>query len=114
MPGRRWGCVLVGLIVQVPVLLLFLDAVFDRHNRFSYLVSVLLPYAAITDRLPYPPMALGMVVLIVTALQSLYGAAIGNAWARGKLAATLTGLTGVTAVHAIASVIAIYMKMAKV
>ena len=112
MPGKRWGCVLVGLIVQVPVLLIFLGAVFDMHNRFSVLVSVLLPYAAITDRLSHPPLAFMIVMLVVTALQyPLYGAAIGNAWARGRLPSTITG---VTAVHAIASVIAVYMKMAKV
>jgi hypothetical protein len=112
MPGKRWGCVLVGLIVQVPVLLLLAGAVLDMHNRFSVLVSVLLPYAAITDRLSHPPLAFFFVVLIVTVLPyPLYGAVIGNAWARGKLPATLTG---VTAVHAIASVIAIYMKIAKV
>jgi hypothetical protein len=112
MPGKRWGCVLVGLIVQVPVLLIFADAVLDMHNRFSVLVSVLLPYAAITDLLSHPPMAFFFVVLIVTLLQyPLYGAVIGNAWARGKLLFTLTSIT---AVHAIASVIAIYMKIAKV
>jgi hypothetical protein len=112
MPGKRWGCVLVGLIIQVPVLLLFLGAVFDMHNRFSVLVSVLLPYAAITDRFSHPPLAFMMAMLLVTVLQyPLYGAAIGNAWAKGKLLFTLTG---VTAVHAIATVIAIYMKMAKV
>ena len=112
MPGKRWGCVLAGLIVQVPVLLLLLGAVFDMHNRFSVLVSVLLPYAAIFDRLSHPPLAFGFAVLIVTFLQyPLYGAAIGNAWARGKLPFTLTGIT---AVHGIASVIAIYMKMAKI
>ena len=57
-------------------------------------------------------MALGMVVLIVTALQyPLYGAAIGSAWARRKLPSTLAGLR---TVHAIASVNAVYMKIAKV
>ena len=112
MPGKRWGCVVVGLIVQVPVLLIFAGAVLDMHNRFSVLVSVLLPYAAITDRLSHPPMAFFFVVLIVTLLQyPLYGAVIGNGWARGRLPTTVTG---VTALHAIASVIAVYMKMAKV
>jgi len=112
MPGKRWGCVLLGLIIQLPVLLLLLDAVFDMHNRFSVLVSVVLPYAAIFDRLSHPPFAIGVVVMLVTALQyPLYGAAIGNAWARGKLIPTLAG---VGSVHAIASVIAVYMKMANV
>jgi len=112
MPGKRWGCVLLGLVIQVPALLLLLGAVFVVHNRFSVLVSVLLPYAAIFDRLSHPPFTVGLAVMVVTVLQyPLYGAAIGNAWARGKLPATLTGITSV---HAIASVIAIYMKIAKV
>ena len=81
------------------------------HNRFSVLVSVLLPYAAISDRLANPPTAIMFVVLIVTIFQyPLYGAVLGASWAKGRLP---SALAGISVVHASASGVAIYMKMAR-
>jgi hypothetical protein len=104
------GGLVVGSIVQVPVLAVLLRAVFDMHNRFSVLQSLLLPYAAIGDRLHHPPNVVMAIVLIVTLLQfPLYGVIIGDSKTKGRLA---SAIAGVTVVHGIASAIAIYMKIA--
>ena len=111
-PGKRWGGVLAGIVVQLPVLILLVGQVLDMHNRFSTLVSVLLPYAAIFDRLTRPPTAIAFAVLFITLFQyPLYGAVIGDSWVRGRLATVTAGLA---TIHAIASAIAIYMKHANV
>jgi len=111
-PGKRWGGVLAGTVVQLPVLVLLIGQVLDMHNRFSTLLSVLLPYAAIFDRLTSPPIAIAFAVLFITLFQyPLYGAVIGDSWVRGRVAAVTVGLA---TIHAIASAIAIYMKHAKV
>ena len=111
-PGKRWGCVLAGIVVQLPVLVLLIGQVLDMHNRFSIFLSVLLPYAAIMDRLTRPPIAIGFAVLFITLVQyPLYGAIVGDSWVRGRLPAVAASLA---TLHAIASTIAIYMKHAKV
>jgi hypothetical protein len=111
-PGKRWGCVLTGIAVQLPVLVLLLEQVLDMHNRFSALLSVLLPYAAIMDRLTRPPMAIGFAVLFITLVQyPLYGAIVGDSWVRGRLSSAAASLA---MIHTIASAIAIYMKHANV
>ena len=111
-PGKRWGCVLAGIVVQLPVLVLLIGQVLDMHNRFSILLSVLLPYAAIMDRLTHPPIAIGFAVLFITLVQyPLYGAIVGDSWVRGRLPSVAAS---VATIHIIASAIAIYMKLAKV
>jgi hypothetical protein len=111
-PGKRLGCILVGLAVQIPALLPLIGAVLDMHNRFSITASILFPYAAISDRLRQPPLFLMLVVLAVTALQfPIYGAIIGQAWTKNRLGPAILVLPWV---HGIASGVAVYMKMAKV
>jgi hypothetical protein len=111
-PGKRWGCVLAGIAIQLPVLFLLLEQVLDMHNRFSILLSVLVPYAAIMDRMTKLPMAIGFTVLFITLVQyPLYGVVIGDSWVRGRLPAVAASLA---TLHAAASAIAIYMKTAKV
>jgi hypothetical protein len=111
-PGKRWGCVLAGIVVQLPALVLLLGQVLDMHNRFSILLSVLLPYAAIFDRLTSPPFAIGFAALFITLVQyPLYGAIIGDSWVRGRLPSVAAS---VATIHTIASAIAIYMKLAKI
>ncbi|HEX7793683.1 MAG TPA: hypothetical protein VF456_04995 [Vicinamibacterales bacterium] len=111
-PGKRWGCVLTGIVVQLPVLVLLIGQVLDMHNRFSILLSVVLPYAAIFDRLTRPPIAIGFAVVFITLVQyPLYGAIVGDSWVRGRLPLAAASLA---AIHTIAGAIAIYMKIAKV
>jgi hypothetical protein len=111
-PAKRWGCVLVGMVIQLPVLALLLEQLFDMHNRFSILLSVLLPYAAIMDRLTRPPIAIGFAVLFITLVQyPLYGAIVGDSWVRKRLPSAAASLA---MIHTIASAIAIYMKHANV
>lgn len=111
-PGKRWGCVLAGIAIQLPVLFLLLGQVLDMHNRFSVVLSLLVPYAAIMDRLTRPPMAIGFSVLFMTLFQyPLYGALLGDSWARGRLFSVAASLA---TIHGIASAIAIYMKIAHV
>src|SRR5262249_49525946 len=111
-PGKRWGCVLAGIVVQLPVLVLLLDQLLDMHNRFSILLSVLLPYAALIDRLTRPPMAFGLAVLFLTLVQyPLYGVIVGDSWVRGRLLSVAASLA---MIHTIATAIAIYMKNARV
>jgi hypothetical protein len=111
-PSKRFGSILVGVVVQVPATLMLLGQVFDMHNRFSALLSIVLPYAAIADRLNHPPFALMSVVVIVTLVQyPLYGAVIGQLWMKVRL--TLA-LAAIVSIHAVASSLAIYMKIAKV
>jgi len=111
-PGKRWRCVLAGIVVQLPVLVLLVGQVLDMHNRFSTLLSVLLPYAAIFDRLTRPPIAIGFAVLFITLVQyPLYGAIVGDSWVRGRLPSAAAGLA---MIHTIASAIAIYMKSARI
>ena len=99
---------LIGVILQVPALLVLLNGVFDMHNRFSTLLSILLPYAAIGDRLTHPSMALMWGVVVVTALQyPLYGAVVGSSWAKGRLVPAVAAVAGI---HGLASCLAIYMK----
>ena len=69
MPSKRFGSILVGVIAQVPATIMLLGQIFDMHNRFSALLSIVLPYAAIADRLSHPPFALMLVVVIVTLVQ---------------------------------------------
>ena len=66
-PGKRLGCILLGLALQIPALLPLIGAVLDMHNRFSITASILFPYAAISDRLRQPPLFLILVVLAVSA-----------------------------------------------
>jgi hypothetical protein len=111
-PGRRWSCVLAGIAVQLPVLFLLLAQLLDMHNRFSTLLSVLVPYAAIMDRMKSLPTAIEFTVLFITLVQyPLYGAIVGDSWVRGRLPAVATSLA---TIHAIASAIAVYMKIARV
>jgi hypothetical protein len=110
--GKRWACVLIGLLIQLPVGMLLLEQVLDMHNRFSTLLSILAPYAAILDRTTNPPALIGLTVVIVTLFQyPLYGVITGEAWSRNKLRPALSGLV---TIHAIAAAIAIYMKTAKI
>ena len=111
-PGKRWSCVLAGIVVQLPVLFLLLAQLLDMHNRFSTLLSVLVPYAAIIDRLKNLPTAVVLGVVFITLIQyPLYGALIGDSWVRGRLNAVAASLA---TIHAIASAIAVYMKHARV
>ena len=111
-PGKRLGSILVGLAAQVPAILLLLRQLLDMHNRFTVSLAIVLPYAAIADRLKQPPLALILTVLIVTLVQyPLYGALIGHLWSRGRLAA---GAAGIAVIHAIAAGVAIYWTMSKV
>ena len=109
-PTARMGWLIAGFVVQVPVLGILMQAVFNMHNRFSVFQSLLLPYAAIGDRLHHPPFMVMAVVLFVTLFQfPLYGILIGYSQMKGRLA---SAIVGVAIVHGIASAIAIYMKAA--
>lgn len=111
-PGKLLSCVLAGLVVQVPALLLLLRGVLDMHNRFSVLLSVVLPYSAIADRLKHPSFAVMLVVFLITLFQyPLYGTAIGQAWVKGR---PVVAIAAIGVIHAIAGATAIYMKMAHV
>src|SRR5262245_39005181 len=111
-PSARVGGLIAGFLVQVPVLGVLMQAVFNMHNRFSVFQSLLLPYAAIGDRLHHPPFMVMAVVLFVTLFQfPLYGVLIGYSQTKGRLA---SAIVGVTLVHGVASAIAIYMKVANV
>ena len=109
-PSGRVGGLVAGSIVQVPALAVLLRAVFDMHNRFSVGQSLLLPYAAIADRLHHPSPVVMAIVLVVTLFQfPLYGVLLGHAWTKGRL---VVAIVGVALVHGVAGGIAIYMKMA--
>jgi hypothetical protein len=69
-PRKRLGCILVGLAAQVPAILLLLRQLLDMHNRFTVSLAIVLPYAAIADRLKQPPLALLLTVLIVTSFST--------------------------------------------
>jgi hypothetical protein len=110
--GKRWACVLIGLLIQLPVGMLLFEQVLDMHNRFSTLLSILAPYAAIFDRTQNPPALVGLTVVIVTLFQyPLYGVIVGEAWTRDKFRPALIGLV---TIHAIAGAIAVYMKTARI
>jgi hypothetical protein len=100
---------LIGIALQVPALLLLLDETFDMHNRFSVLLSLLLPYVAIADRMLQPSSALMAPVAILTFLQyPLYGTLIGFAWNRGRPGAALLMILPC---HAVAAAVAIGLKI---
>lgn len=107
-PGKRLACVLAGVVVQVPALLLLLRETFDMHNRFSVLLSLTLPYVAIADRMKSPPSAVMAAVAILTFVQfPLYGAILGQSWYKGR---PIAAVAGMTLLHGSAAAVALSMK----
>jgi hypothetical protein len=109
-PGMVLGCVLSGIGVQAPAIMLLAFETMNMHNGYSALLCAILPFVAIADRLKDPPVALVAAVATLSLVQfPAYGFAIGKLWSKGR---PLLALAAVALVHGIAAGAALALRLA--